>query len=99
MAVHLGEEDLRRLGPQSKPYFIWFYKAQSRSLPSLSPVPELPVLAQSEAGFADVREGCAGSRLSEAPKGEIPPYLYASSLQFPSWLDLRTDNVLLLVTA
>lgn len=53
-------------------------------LSPLSPVPELPVLVQSEARFAGVGEGCAGSCLSEALKGEIPPYLYASSLQFPS---------------
>lgn len=42
------------------------------------------MLVQSEARFAGVGEGCAGSHLSEALKGEIPPYLYASSLQFPS---------------
>lgn len=62
-------------------------------------MPELPVLALSKAAFADDGEGCAGSRLSEALKSEIPPSLCAFSLQFPSWLCLRTVSVLLLVMA
>lgn len=46
------------------------------------------------AAFAAIRESCAGSW-----EGEIPPYLYASSLQVAGWLELVSDNVLSLVTA
>lgn len=47
-----------------------------------------------EAAFAAIGEGCAGSW-----EGEIPPYLYASSLQVPGWLDPVTDDVLSLIMA
>lgn len=47
-----------------------------------------------EAAFAAFGEGCAGSW-----EGEIPPYVCASCLQVPGWLDLVTDDALALVMA